>query len=161
MPHEHGHGFPLLESGEPLGTDARYTIFVYDKEAISPSRGHCTQKGSSKLSPAYPPLSMCLQLKDSFTIPGKGSAASHLCLVTSLLAGDLRSAWGPHLPLPLAKRVLFHALRGLAHSHRSGVTEGSALLKIIDGEKPNSRPPTMDDVLWHYVNNYLGRYIPQ
>jgi hypothetical protein len=61
----------------------------------------------------------------------------------------------------LAKRVLLHALRGLAHSHRSGVTEGSALLKIIDGEKPNSRPPTMDDVLWHYVNNYLGRYIPQ
>ncbi|KAJ7233211.1 kinase-like domain-containing protein [Mycena rebaudengoi] len=37
------------------------------------------------------------------------------------------------------------------------VSEGTALLKIIDGEKPK-RPTTMDDVLWYYVNNYLGRY---
>ncbi|KAJ7216539.1 kinase-like protein [Mycena pura] len=147
MPCEHGHGFPLLEFGESLGQDRRYKIvrklgwgmnsstwLVYDQQsqtylALKALTGHCTQCVQKGLSwelkaltrVSSPPHKHCLQLKDSFTIPGKGSAGSHLCLVTSLLAGDLKSVWGPRLPLPLAKRILLHTLRGLAHAHRSGV----------------------------------------
>ncbi|KAJ6612759.1 kinase-like domain-containing protein [Mycena sp. CBHHK59/15] len=40
---------------------------------------------------------------------------------TSLLAGDLTAAFKAPLPLPLAKRVLLHTLRGLAHTHKCGV----------------------------------------
>ncbi|KAJ7186812.1 kinase-like domain-containing protein [Mycena filopes] len=63
----------------------------------------------------------CLSLNDSFTVLGKGSAGSHLCLVTPLLAGSVMSIWKEGIPLPITKRILHHTLRGLAHAHKCGV----------------------------------------
>ncbi|KAF8874333.1 kinase-like protein [Infundibulicybe gibba] len=66
----------------------------------------------------------CLKLLSNFTIPGKGSAGEHLCLVTQLLGGDVNSLHDKHgtvFPLPLAKRILLHLLRGIAHAHSRGV----------------------------------------
>ncbi|KAJ7459779.1 kinase-like domain-containing protein, partial [Mycena latifolia] len=130
-----------------LGQDNRYTIvrkmgwglnsstwLVYDQHsgsylALKALTGYCTQcieKGLSReldvlVRVSLPPHEHCLQLQDSFIIPGKGTSGSHLCLLTSLLAGDLKSTWNAHLPLPLAKRILLHTLRGLAHSHNCSV----------------------------------------
>lgn len=48
-----------------------------------------------------------------------------MCLVTQLLGGDVKTLHkaqnGKVFPLPLAKRILLHVLRGIAHAHRSGV----------------------------------------
>jgi serine/threonine protein kinase len=48
-----------------------------------------------------------------------------MCLVTQLLGGDVKTLYearnGKCFPLPLAKRILLHVLRGIAHAHRSGV----------------------------------------
>ncbi|KAG1784135.1 kinase-like protein [Suillus placidus] len=71
-----------------------------------------------------PPHPHCLRLLSDFTIPGKGSSGEHICLVTQILGGDVKSlceAHGKILPLPLAKRVLLHTLRGIAHAHGCGV----------------------------------------
>ncbi|KAF8516871.1 kinase-like domain-containing protein [Gautieria morchelliformis] len=72
-----------------------------------------------------PPSSHCLQLLSHFTIPGKGSAGEHLCLVTPVLGGDVKSLYERNnrqtFPLKLAKRILLQTLRGIGHAHRSGV----------------------------------------
>lgn len=67
----------------------------------------------------------CLKLDSHFIIPGKGSAGIHLYLVTQLLGGDVRCLYRSKgreaFPLPLAKRMLLHMLRGIAHAHKCGV----------------------------------------
>lgn len=64
----------------------------------------------------------CLKLESHFTIPGKGSSENHICLVTQLLGGDVRRLQGREpFTLPLAKHILLHILRGIAHAHRCGV----------------------------------------
>ncbi len=65
----------------------------------------------------------CLSLLSHFTFPGKGSAGQHLCLVTKVLGGDVKSLFLKRgiFPLPLAKRILLHLLRGIAHAHSRGV----------------------------------------
>ncbi|KAI0315032.1 kinase-like domain-containing protein [Amylostereum chailletii] len=70
----------------------------------------------------------CLRLVSNFTFSVEGGAGEHLCLVTPILGGDLKSLLkkrglrdGAAFPLPLAKRVLQHTLRGLAHAHSRGV----------------------------------------
>ncbi|TFK33777.1 kinase-like protein [Crucibulum laeve] len=66
----------------------------------------------------------CLQLISNFTLRGRGSAGEHLCLVTQLLGGDIKSLHTVHetvFPLLLAKRILLHVLRGIAHAHSRGV----------------------------------------
>lgn len=46
-----------------------------------------------------PPLTPhCLQLMSHFTFPGKGTAGQHLCLVTNVLGGDVKSLFTRHLP---------------------------------------------------------------
>ena len=58
-------------------------------------------------------------------MPGKGSSGEHMCLVTQILGEDVKTLHEARIdkdfPLPLAKRILLHVLRGIAHAHRSGV----------------------------------------
>ncbi|KAI0315033.1 kinase-like domain-containing protein [Amylostereum chailletii] len=77
-----------------------------------------------------PPSPHCLRLLSHFVFPGKGSAGEHLCLVTPILGGDVKGLLPAHgiqtdrvqfFPLPLAKRILKHVLRGIAHAHSRGV----------------------------------------
>ncbi|KAF8903165.1 kinase-like protein [Gymnopilus junonius] len=65
----------------------------------------------------------CLQLMSHFTFPGKGTAGQHLCLVTNVIGGDVKSLFTKHgiFPFPLAKRIILHLLRGIAHAHTRGV----------------------------------------
>ncbi|KZT07061.1 kinase-like protein, partial [Laetiporus sulphureus 93-53] len=69
----------------------------------------------------------CLQLLSSFKFSGKGSAGEHLCFVTQVFGGDVKSLFLAHskdnkvFPLSLAKRILLHTLRGIAHAHNRGV----------------------------------------
>lgn len=65
----------------------------------------------------------CLRLLNEFTHPGKGSSGDHLCLVTPVYGGDIKTLWTQHknFPPPLAKRMLLHTLRGIAHAHSQGV----------------------------------------
>ncbi|KZT01010.1 kinase-like protein [Laetiporus sulphureus 93-53] len=80
------------------------------------------QRVSSPTSSPY-----CLQLLSSFRLSGKGSAGEHLCLVTQVFDGDVKSLFLAHskdnkvFPLSLAKRILLHTLRGIAHAHSCGV----------------------------------------
>lgn len=55
--------------------------------------------------------------------PGKGSSGDHSCFVTPVYGGDVKTLWAQHenFPLPLAKRMLLHTLRGIAHAHSKDV----------------------------------------
>lgn len=74
---------------------------------------------------SYLPISpYCAELLDEFTIPGKGSAGSHMCLVMPVYGGDVKAlveGWPTALPLPIAKRIVLHLLRGIAHLHERGI----------------------------------------
>lgn len=76
-------------------------------------------------TPGHDPSPHCLRLVDHFSLPGKGSAGRHICLVTPLFGGDItRYARTSNLlryPLPLAKRILLHTLRALNDLHECGV----------------------------------------
>ncbi|KAJ4473994.1 kinase-like protein [Lentinula edodes] len=65
----------------------------------------------------------CLHLLNEFTHPGKGSSGDHSCFVTPVYGGDVKMLRAQHknFPLPLAKRMLLHTLRGIAHAHSKGV----------------------------------------
>ena len=68
----------------------------------------------------------CPRLLTPFLHPGKGQDGPHLCLVTDIMGGDVKSlqvkvAGKQGLPLPLAKRILLHTLRGLAHMHHCDI----------------------------------------
>ncbi|KAG1845083.1 kinase-like protein [Suillus subalutaceus] len=81
-----------------------------------------------------PPNPHCLQLLSDFVIPGKGSAGEHLCFVTQVLGGDvskLDETCGPIFPLPLAKCILLHILRGIAHAHSCGIVHTDLHLSNI------------------------------
>jgi len=66
---------------------------------------------------SHPPTSPhCTHLLDEFTTPGKGSAGSHMCFVMPVYGGDVKAlvrARETALPLPLAKRIALHLLRGI------------------------------------------------
>ncbi|KAF8957039.1 kinase-like domain-containing protein [Flammula alnicola] len=64
----------------------------------------------------------CPRLLANFIHPGKDRDGDHLCLVTDVMGGDVKSlqvkvAGKEGLPLPLVKRILLHTLWGLAHMH--------------------------------------------
>jgi len=66
----------------------------------------------------------CTQLLDEFTIPGKGSAGSHMCFVMPVYGGDVKTlveARTTALPFPLAKWIALHLPRGIAHAHERGI----------------------------------------
>lgn len=65
----------------------------------------------------------CAQLHSHFIHSGKGQDGDHLCIVTEILGGNVKSLRASIpgskmvFPLPLAKRILLHTLRGIAHMH--------------------------------------------
>jgi serine/threonine protein kinase len=66
----------------------------------------------------------CTQLLSHFLHPGKDQDGDHLCLVTDILGGDVKSfqvGMNSVLPLPLVKRILLHTLRGIAHMHSCNI----------------------------------------
>ncbi|KAJ7223412.1 kinase-like domain-containing protein, partial [Mycena pura] len=136
-----------FEFGDLVGDDQRYTILrklgwgmhsstwlARDKVrngfvAIKAQTGHMTEMNEKNMywEPdatrlvSHPPSSPhCVELLDEFTIPGRGSAGSHLCFVLPVCGGDVKSlAKSRTAPfeLPTAKRIILHLLRGLAHAH--------------------------------------------
>lgn len=75
--------------------------------------------------PASPGITSthCARLIYHFIHPGKGQDGEHLCIVTEILGGDVKSlrdsipGMRKVFPLPLAKRILLHTLRGIPHMH--------------------------------------------
>ncbi|KAF8885738.1 kinase-like domain-containing protein [Infundibulicybe gibba] len=151
VPAEEGYGWPQLEFNETIGPGNRYMILrklgwgmsssswlARDHQenshvAIKILNGYMTdlekrglvweRRALDQLS-SPSPSAHCLKLLSNFTIPGKGSAGEHLCLVTQLLGGDVNSLHDKHstvFPFPLAKRILLHLLRGIAHAHSRDV----------------------------------------
>ncbi|KAK0448169.1 kinase-like protein [Armillaria borealis] len=149
LPGHEGYGWPQLEFNEAIGPESRYVIcrklgwgmssstwLARDSMdnsyvAVKILNGYHTElvergrtwelevlKQVSSLSSPH-----CLQLMSHFTFPGKGTAGQHLCLVTKVLGGDVRSLFEKHgiFPLPLAKRIILNLLRGIAHAHKRGV----------------------------------------
>ncbi|KAK0430418.1 kinase-like protein [Armillaria borealis] len=150
MSAEEGYGWPQLEFNEAIGPENRYVICRKLGWGMSSStwlardtmdnsyaalkvlsghhtdlvlRGRLWELGALEKVSSAPSSPHCLQLKSHFTFPGKGSAGQHLCLVTKVLGGDVKSLLTKHgrFPFPLAKRVILHLLRGIAHAHSRGV----------------------------------------
>lgn len=66
----------------------------------------------------------CTRLLDHFTTAGKRSTREHECFVMPLYGGDVRAfrkSLGAPVPLPVAKRIILHLLRGLEHVHSYGI----------------------------------------
>ncbi|KAJ3884466.1 kinase-like protein [Lentinula edodes] len=151
LPGSKGYGWPQLEFGERIGPDLRYEIkrklgwgmssstwLAYDTSmndyvAIKALTGFSTElrrRGrvweSEALQRVAGSNNHCLHLLNEFTHTGKGSSGDHSCLVTPVYGGDVKILWTHHkelrnFPLPLAKRMLLHTLRGIAHAHSKGV----------------------------------------
>ncbi|EIM81026.1 kinase-like protein [Stereum hirsutum FP-91666 SS1] len=76
-----------------------------------------------------PPSPHCIRLLSTFKFRGREEDGEHLCIVTPVLAGNVKflseilgAEFGNRrLPLPLAKRIALHMLRGVAHAHGRGV----------------------------------------
>lgn len=116
---------------------------------------------------SFPPLpgfesTHCPQLLDYFIHPGREQDGDHLCIVTALLGGDVKclqieAAGKQGFPLPLAKRILLHTLRGLVHMHSCEIVHtdlkhdnimfdvGSLtqadVKALIDRDPPRRHPP--------------------
>ncbi|SJK98279.1 uncharacterized protein ARMOST_01542 [Armillaria ostoyae] len=150
MSAEEGYGWPQLEFNEAIGPENRYVICRKLGWGMSSStwlardtmnnsyaalkvlsghhtdpvlRGRVWELGALEKVSSAPSSSHCLQLKSHFTFPGKDSARQHLCLVTKVLGGDVKSLLTKRgrFPFPLGKRVILHLLRGVAHAHSRGV----------------------------------------
>ncbi|KAJ3925812.1 MAG: kinase-like protein [Lentinula lateritia] len=148
LPGLEGFGWPQLEFGERIGPDLRYEIkrklgwgmhsstwLAYDTSlndyvAIKALKGFSTElsrRGRTweleALQRVAGSNNHCLHLLNEFTHPGKGSSGEHSCFVTPVYGGDVQTLWAQHknFPLPLAKRMLLHTLRGIAHAHSKGV----------------------------------------
>lgn len=114
-----------------LARDNERNIFV----AIKVATGFVTEKAHKpKISweldamdrvSQPPPSKHCAILLHPFVIePPRGRSGLHLCCVMPLYGGDLlrltkARKHGP-FPYPLAKRIILHILRGLAHIHGRG-----------------------------------------
>ncbi|KAE9396570.1 kinase-like protein [Gymnopus androsaceus JB14] len=144
-------GWPQFDYGDTMGIDGRYTIrcklgwgmhsstwLAFDSltssfVAIKALTGYMTEADKNdetweqdalRLLNYSPRSPHCLYSLDEFTIPGKGSAGGHLCMVTPLMGGDVRALCGQKpepIALPIVKRILLHTLRGLAFAHFRGV----------------------------------------
>ncbi|KAJ3810442.1 kinase-like protein [Lentinula lateritia] len=148
LPGSEGYGWPQLEFGERIGPDLRYelkrklgwgmsssTWLAYDTgvndyvaiKALSGFHTELRRRGriweSEALQHVAGSNNHCLHLLDEFTHPGKGSSGDHSCFVTPVYGGDVKTLRAQHknFPLPLAKRMLLHTLRGIAHAHSKGV----------------------------------------
>ena len=102
----------------------------------------------------------CTLLLDEFTIPGKGSARSHLCFVMPVYGGDVRRLGATRttlLPLPLVKRITLHLLRGIVHTHGRGVVHTDIKLDNIFF----STTMTTDDIEAWVVKDPSRRHAPE
>ncbi|KAG1872191.1 kinase-like protein [Suillus subluteus] len=140
IPADQGHGYLRVEFGGSIDPEKRFKIIrkLGDKKyvAIKVLKGYSTglfERGIMLELPALerstlgspPPgltSSQCLHLLYFFKQPGKSRDGNHLCFVTDVLGGDVKSlqkevARNKGLPLPLVKRIMMHTLRGLAHMH--------------------------------------------
>ena len=110
---------------------------------------------------SYPPASPhCAQLLDEFTIPGKGSAGSHMCFVMPVYGGDVKAlieAQTTALTLPLAKRIALHLLRGIAHAHEREVIHTDLKLNSVFF----STKMITDDIEAWLMKNPSRRYAPE
>ncbi|TFK33318.1 kinase-like domain-containing protein [Crucibulum laeve] len=186
LPAEGGYGWPQLNFSEAVGPDNRYVILrklgwgmssstwlAHDRQGNShvaikvlngyytdlEKRGRVWELESLKRLSSPTSNAHCLRLFSNFTLPGKGSTGEHICLVTQLLGGDIKSlheAQDAVFPLPLAKRILLHTLRGIGHSHSHGVVHtdlkhdniffdaqmtSEALDNILASDPPRRHPP--------------------
>ncbi|KAG6894812.1 hypothetical protein C0992_004530, partial [Termitomyces sp. T32_za158] len=67
------------------------------------------------------PSQHVLKLRGAFNHTGKGNDGNHLCYATQLHGGDIaRLDTAGQLPFPLAKRIILHSLRRIAHMHKHG-----------------------------------------
>ena len=83
-----------------------------------------------------------------------------MCFVSQLLGGDVNKLWksggGKPFPLPLAKRILLHTLRGIHHAHLSGVVHtdikhdniffdaglsNEQISELLNADPPRTHPP--------------------
>lgn len=161
MPASDGYGWPQLEFGECIGPGNRYKIArklgwgMHSSTwlardacegkylALKVLTGHVTRMYDDGLvwephilrAVSKPPTSPhCTPLLDEFTIPGKGSSGSHRCFSLPLYGGDvdaLRRSRTTPFPLPLAKRIALHVVRGLARVHERGVVHTDVKLNNV------------------------------
>lgn len=81
------------------------------------------QEAQARLSQPSPYSLHCLVRKSDFVMQGKGSAGRHLCYVMDACGAtvDALQRMQGRFPLPTAKHILRHILRGIAHVHHCGV----------------------------------------
>ncbi|KAG6876074.1 hypothetical protein C0993_005712 [Termitomyces sp. T159_Od127] len=67
------------------------------------------------------PSKHCLELLAACNVTGKGEDGNHLCYITQLQGDNVAKLMGNDtFPLPLAKRIILHTLRGIVHTHKHG-----------------------------------------
>jgi len=110
---------------------------------------------------SYPSTSpYCTLLLDEFTIPGKGSAGSHMCFVMPVYGGDVKAlidAQTTALPLPLARRIALHLLRGIVHAHERKVMHTDLKLNNVFF----STTMTTDQIEAWIMENPSRRHAPE
>ncbi|KAJ7761461.1 kinase-like protein [Mycena olivaceomarginata] len=162
MPAAQGYGWAQFEFGDSVGIDQRYTILrklgwgMHSSTWLARDKaltGHMTEMNEKAVSweaealrllSARPPSPHCVRLLDEFTIPGRGSAGSHLCFVLPIYGGDVKALSDSRknpFDLPTAKRIILHLLLGIAHAHSRGVT--SDLERWMEEDPSRRHPPEM------------------
>ena len=189
MSAERGYGWTHWRFWDNVGPDSRYTILrklgwgtqsstwlardEVDQTyvAIKAMTGYITQMAQKNKfwetnalrllsSPTTSPH--CLHSLATFTAPGTGSSGDHLCIVTPVYGGDVKALFQAIglFPLPLAKHILLHLLRGLAFAHGRCVVHtdlkmdnvffatsmtGNAIGQILEKEPPRLHEPEMSE----------------
>ncbi|KAJ6610824.1 kinase-like domain-containing protein [Mycena sp. CBHHK59/15] len=146
MPAAQGYGWAQFEFGDSVRNDQQYTILrnlgwgmhsntwlARDEVgngfvAVKALTGRVTEMNEKAVSweaealrflSAGPPSQHCVRLLDEFTIPGHGSAGSHLCFMLPIYGGDVKALSNSRktpFDLPMAKHIILHLLRGIAHA---------------------------------------------
>ena len=105
----------------------------------------------------------CPRLLANFIHPGKDRDGDRLCLITDITGGDIKSlqvevAKKMGFPLPLAKRILLHTLRGLAHMHHCHIVHTDLKHDNIMFDTGSS---TQDDIAMFIKTDLARRHPPE
>ncbi|KAG5351593.1 hypothetical protein C0989_005672 [Termitomyces sp. Mn162] len=149
-PPEHGYGWPRLDFEEVVGRgewiikrklgwgissstwlalDQTRKCYVAIKvlktsENMRADLGHSFEfEALQAVTVTRTPSPHILKLRAAFNHMGKGRDGNHLCYVTQLHGGNVARLIGDGtvpFPFPLAKRIILHTLRGIAHMHKHG-----------------------------------------